>query len=102
MVPPNTMCRKHLLGEHVEIHMAIGALKKGKSLAGFLNKRLLEIHSLYSRHEALAHEMLLRGYQHQSELPQMPLPYETATVDVAASWMELKRRCAECKKLSEG
>jgi hypothetical protein len=26
MVPPKVMCRKHLLGEHVEIHMLAGSL----------------------------------------------------------------------------
>ena len=38
MVPPRKMCRKHLLGEHVEIHMAVATLRLGKSVAGFLEK----------------------------------------------------------------
>ena len=36
MVSPATMCRKHLLGEHVEIHMAVASLRLGKSVDGFL------------------------------------------------------------------
>jgi hypothetical protein len=38
MVWPELMCRKHLLGEHVEIHMLLGALNKGHRVQGFINK----------------------------------------------------------------
>ena len=31
---PETMCRKHLLGEHVELHMLLGSLRRGKTLTG--------------------------------------------------------------------
>lgn len=34
MLPPETMCRKHLLGEHVELHMLLGSLRRGKTLTG--------------------------------------------------------------------
>ena len=30
MVDPRLLCRKHLLGEHVENHMFIGTLKRVK------------------------------------------------------------------------
>lgn len=36
MLPPETMCRKHLLGEHVELHMLLGSLRRGKNIDGFL------------------------------------------------------------------
>ena len=36
LVPPSHMCRKHLLGEHVELHMLLGTLKKGKSITCLL------------------------------------------------------------------
>ena len=39
MVDPKKMCRKHLLGEHVEIHMMVGTLLKGRSIDGFLGTR---------------------------------------------------------------
>lgn len=32
MVPPELMCRQHLLGEHVELHMFVGAINKGTSV----------------------------------------------------------------------
>ena len=70
MVKPQLMCRKHLLGEHVEIHMLVGSIQRGKSVAGFLAKGLLEPQSIRSRHEILVVEMLRRGYTHKSELAE--------------------------------
>ena len=46
MVEPKKMCRKHLMGEHVEIHMLIGSMRKGKSIKGFIDNGLLEISQL--------------------------------------------------------
>ena len=34
-IDPHCMCRKHLLGEHTEMHMAVGTLRRGLSIAGF-------------------------------------------------------------------
>lgn len=42
MVPPIVMCQQHLLGEHVEMHMLIGAMKKGTSMAGYCQNGLME------------------------------------------------------------
>lgn len=105
MVPPETMCRKHLLGEHVEIHMFLGSLKKGKSVAGFLERRLLEPGSLLERHDELAGEMAKRGYVHKSlilkeeadaALERLSEKERAVKVDREASKVELGRRCGEC------
>ena len=32
MVDPQIMCRQHLLGEHTEMHMFVGTLKRGPAL----------------------------------------------------------------------
>jgi hypothetical protein len=66
MIDPKYMCRKHLLGEHVEIHMIIGAIKKNKNLQGFFDKKLIEINSIITRHDELVFEMIKRGYNHNS------------------------------------
>jgi len=103
MIPPETMCRKHLLGEHVELHMFVGTINKGVSVEGFLTKNLLEPESLYARHDALAAEMNRRGYAHNSPL----LTAETldrisnykVKIDRPASLAELHRRCPECLAL---
>jgi hypothetical protein len=95
MVDPSKMCRKHLLGEHVEIHMLAGSLNKGRSVAGFLADGLLEPQSMRARHAVLAAEMASRGYRHQSPLPATPVP-PSGSVDRVRSAQELARRCSAC------
>jgi hypothetical protein len=95
MVPPRRMCRKHLLGEHVEIHMAVASLRLGKSLQGFLDKGLLELGSLRSRHDELVVELLRRGYRHHSPLGPVPRRSD-GKVDRPANALELARRCPDC------
>ncbi len=95
MVPPRKMCRKHLLGEHVEIHMVVASLRLGKSVAGFLEKGLLELHSLRQRHDELVAEMLRRGYRHNSPLGPVPRR-KGGKIDRRANRLELARRCPEC------
>lgn len=100
-------CRKHLLGEHVELHMLVGTINKGISVEGFLTKNLLEPESLYERHDALAAEMNHRGYKHKSPLwaillttlPNMTYEKYHRTIDAEASLAELHRRCPECAAL---
>ena len=98
MVNPSLMCRKHLLGEHVECHMFVGTLLKNISVNGYLSKGLLEIHNLRSRHEELSREMTKRGYSHKSELPEF-VSRECGSIDRAANLMELARRCPLCRDI---
>ena len=95
MVDPRLLCRKHLLGEHVESHMFIGTLKKGKSLKGYVDKGLVEVHNIKKRHEVLAKEMKCRGMNHQSPLEDVSL-YVSGKVDTETNIKELKRRCPDC------
>ena len=101
MVAPKLMCRKHLLGEHLEIHMLNGSLKNGKSIAGFLEKKLLEPTALVYRHRELVREMLKRGYKHDSLLvPVSGLKkFSAFKVDRVASLKELTTRCKACADL---
>ena len=62
MVDPRLLCRKHLLGEHVELHMLAGSLRRGISLQGFFENKLIEIHNVARRHEQLVREMKRRGF----------------------------------------
>lgn len=103
MVDPKIMCRKHLLGEHVEHHMFIGTLNRGISVAGYLRDNLLEPASLHSRHAELAAEMARRGYSHKSPLPVWTNYNLTdddywKQIDQSAALFELLRRCPECRK----
>lgn len=98
MMDPKKMCRKHLLGEHVEIHMMVGTLIKGRSLEGFLQRGLLEPQNARKRHDALVTEMQARGYAHNSPLPEHS--YERpGRVSRKQSKTELAARCPDCRKL---
>lgn len=100
MVDPALLCRKHLLGEHVECHMFRGSLLKGKSLQGFLTTGLLDSRALARRHDRLAKEMLRRGYRHASPLPRdFDATAAPGDIDDAAALEELAARCEACRLL---
>ena len=96
MVNPKIMCRQHLLGEHVELHMSVGTIKKGISVKGYLDDNLLEPESIYQRHNELVKEMEARGYNHRSPLLLIPINM-SKKIDREASLAELIRRCPECR-----
>jgi len=105
MVPVKKMCRKHLLGEHVEIHMLVGTILKNKSIDGYIKNDLLEPRSIYTRHRKIAEEMLKRGYNHNSPLKEIDFsseaikPYLMHKVDSKKSYSDLIKRCKDCRNL---
>jgi len=87
------------MGEHVEIHMFIGTISRGKSVKGYLEKGLLEVHNLYSRHEELVEEMKRRGYRHCSDVDEKWRTAEKlGAIDRKKSLEELLNRCSRCKR----
>jgi hypothetical protein len=93
--------------------MFLGTMKKGKSLEGYVRNNLLELSSLRSRHDALAKEILRRGYNHKSDLElgnenleiflsfnkDYPMIYKTSKVNSESSLQNLHDRCLECRRL---
>lgn len=70
-IPPNKLCRKHLLGEHRELHAIWTILtegKKGYSRHPETIRWKGKLKAIYLRHEYLVHEMKHRGYMHKSPL----------------------------------
>lgn len=70
-VDPARLCRKHLLGEHRELHGLWNVLTLGKTGYSRHPETLRwegRLAALYRRHEALAREMERRGYAHASAL----------------------------------
>jgi hypothetical protein len=61
LVDPKTMCRNHLLGEHVELHMLAGCLEKKKSIKAYIDKGLVDLGLITKRHDELVSEMKIRG-----------------------------------------
>lgn len=98
MVPLHLMCSKHLRGEHVETHMFVGSINKGKSMAGFIADGLLHVASIQERHDAIAQEMVDRGGNHESPLQFDGSGYtgDANLIDVHANTLELARRCPDC------
>ena len=101
MINPKIMCRQHLLGEHVELHMFIGSIIRGYNLDGYVKNNCLEYKAMFTRHEALVKEMKRRGYNHKSPLLN-PIRFTypdyilNSKVDIKQSLKELLRRCDEC------
>ncbi|MCX6661728.1 MAG: pyrimidine dimer DNA glycosylase/endonuclease V [Euryarchaeota archaeon] len=70
-IPPEQLCRNHLLGEHRELHAIWSILihnKKGYSHHPETVRWRGKQKALYLRHEALVEEMEQRKYHHQSPL----------------------------------
>jgi len=105
MVDETKMCRKHLLGEHVETHMLLGTLKRKKSISGYIKNKLIQPLSIKERHDKLSKELNRRGYNHRSELDFSNdiikyLKEEELNFKVNSenSLNELITRCPECRK----
>lgn len=98
-VNPKLLCQRHLLGEHVEMHMFVGTLQKKISVEGYTSTGLVDLTKLRSRHAELMLEMRNRRMNHKSPLPALPrrLPKHTGTIDVQRNLEELKRRCPDCR-----
>ena len=95
-VDPELLCRKHLLGEHVEMHMFVGTLNKNISVKGYVRDGLVEIHKIRERHDLLAKELEKRGYNHKSPLPDYK-EFVAGVVSIDNNLTELSRRCPDCK-----
>ncbi len=105
MLNPRLLCRRHLLGEHNELHMLAGSLARGIRLDGFVAKGLLEPRAMLERHDSLAREMLRRGYAHRSPLPDCtaalagyPAAVREGRVDLTVSARDLASRCPDCAR----
>ena len=96
-INPEYLCRKHLLGEHVEMHMFIGAIKKGISLKGYTKNKLVETDKIVQRHNELAIEMGNRGFNHKSPINGWECSFAVCKVDVEANLKELSKRCINCR-----
>jgi hypothetical protein len=72
-IEPKHLCRKHLLGEHRELHGLWNILTRHKGKGGYSRhpetlRWVGKQKALYTRHEALVKEFVRRGYAHHSPL----------------------------------
>lgn len=107
MINPKFLCRKHLLGEHGEIHKHRHNFVKKHSIKGRIYPVvLIEPKKMEERHNDLSREMIRRGYKHESHYEMPDINYLTlkeyfSRVNVDLSISELKSRCPECRKRME-
>jgi hypothetical protein len=94
-VDPRLLCRKHLLGEHVETHMFCGSKT---SLEGYIKKGLVELHNIKKRHDVLVVEMNRRGWNHKSPIEDNPFRERRGVVDSENNLKELATRCKACRE----
>ncbi|MDD3274670.1 MAG: pyrimidine dimer DNA glycosylase/endonuclease V [Candidatus Omnitrophica bacterium] len=71
-IPPEKLCRNHLLGEHRELHAIWNILTLGNK--GYCRHPETlrwkgKLKALFLRHRKLVNEMKARGYCHYSDLP---------------------------------
>jgi len=74
-IDPKHLCRKHLLGEHRELHGLWNILTKHDGKGGYSKhpetlRWIGKLNLLYQRHQELANEIINRGYNHQSPLDE--------------------------------
>ena len=102
-VSPNILCRKHLLGEHGELHKFLHNWRKKHRIDGRISGNAIEPQDYKNRHDLLAQEMVARGMNHQSPIEQpdfsyLPEQQRNFKIDREASYLLLMGRCPECNK----
>lgn len=97
MLSPAKLCRQHLLGEHFEIHKAVGNLNhKGTWAKSLTEKGFLEPQNFSIRHNELVAEMIRRGYKHKSPLDADQWKHLKGKVNRTRAIRDLKARCKNC------
>lgn len=100
-INPKLLCKQHLLGEHLEMHMFMGCIRSGMSIKGYVDKGLVEVDKILERHNQLVNEMEHRGYCHKSDLNGKELLWHEGNICVEKSLQDLFERCEECRKRNE-
>ena len=98
-VDTKKLCNQHLLGEHLEMHMFVGCIKKGINLSGYYNNKLVCTSLIKKRHDDLAIEMTLRHMKHNSPIPEIDFfrDFKYGEIDLEDNINELMSRCSKCR-----
>ena len=97
MINPKLLCRKHLLGEHGEIHKHRHNFVKKHNMTGRAGQ--IDPYAMQERHDELALEMEARGYNHNSpyEKPDVSYLGDMPPVDLVLNIQDLSERCSACR-----
>jgi hypothetical protein len=103
-IGPERLCRKHLLGEHRELHAVWSVIvnsKSGYSRHPETKRWVGRLAALFDRHEALVREMEARGYRHRSTLDKAQATgssIQTVHVDEPDEQLAiLRKKGCECR-----
>lgn len=106
-VPPAVLCRRHLMGEHHEMHVFMGRIRKRMPVSQYTSNGYLYLPALLRRHEDLVSEIYARGFKHESPpqicqldldlyIEDLPPGHGLGYVDLSFSVETLRGRCQEC------
>jgi len=101
-IPVEQLCRKHLLGQHNEIHIMYKTIQTGrKAWANHPETKRWrgKEHALKATHDATAAEMLRRGYNHKTPLPDahgINVTQDTFIHTIPEQYQILKNKGCEC------
>lgn len=101
-IPPNRLCRQHLLGEHSELHALWNILTQGRKGFSKHPETLRwkgKLKALFLRHEALVEEMKNRGYRHRTPLDArlaLGAEHQSEFIDTPEEQMDIlrKKKCS--------
>ena len=82
------------------MHMFVGCIKKGISLKGYYENKLVRTDLLKQRHDNLADEMVYRGMKHRTPVSETDIfeNQKCGEIDLEANNNELISRCPKCKE----
>jgi Pyrimidine dimer DNA glycosylase len=108
-ISSNELCRRHLLGLHGELHKFLPSWKKQVRITGRVADNQMECGSYRERHDAVAVEMIRRGFNHKSPLERPDfsyLPIEqqrfcVSTDGITANRLKLEARCPDCAMMMQ-
>jgi len=105
MIDTALLCKNHLIGEHGELHKFLPSFRKGYKVDGRFDPIVqIQFQGYQERHDALAAEMIARGYNHNSLLIDVPdfkqiyPQYFYKLVNIDESYKDLCKRCPRCKR----
>jgi hypothetical protein len=106
MLNPKILCKNHILGQHLELHMFLGVIREGKKLDGYIMNNLLEPLSIESYHNMIVEEMITRGMNHKTPIENaskiittLPDAYYHKRINRMSAYKTLMDRCPKCDKL---
>lgn len=108
-VSVSTLCNKHLLGEHYELHAIWTYLTTDKGGSYRTHPETLrwegKLHALWYRHLEQEQEMMLRNFNPHSPLPEPPVDQveqNQFTNTIEEQWTLLAERCERCRNNIHG